>query len=97
MFDEEWTDVQREQYGRIRDAFMKTGMDRETAETYARRAIEARRARQVRLRRLPQDEPTKDELYLEAMRYDIAGRSKMDKEQLLEAVTNARQERSTRR
>lgn len=84
-----WTEQQLAQFARIRDGFLKTGFSPEDAERHARHTIEAAR---IRPRKPPPDpdNPTKDQLYREAMRYDIAGRSKMDKAELVKAVEGYR-------
>ena len=86
---DKWTEQQLEQFVRVRDGFIKTGFARDVAESQAARAIEARRRRPERPAADPSN-PTKDELYQEAKRYNIAGRSKMDKEQLHNAVCGHR-------
>ena len=91
MSDDGWTDKQLEQFLRIRNGYIKTGFDQETAELHAARAINAQPDR--RAGRRPNPEPTKDELYQEAVRYDIAGRSMMDKEELAKAVAGVRESR----
>jgi hypothetical protein len=84
-----WDDKESQQFQRIRDGFMKTGFSRDVAEAQARRLVERRRAMGERVR--PEGAgPTKDDLYLEAKRFNITGRSKMDKEALQEAVERCR-------
>jgi hypothetical protein len=80
-----WTEKQLLQFVRVRDGFLKTGFPRDVAEAHAHRTIEQTRRRQPKPEPDPTN-PTKDELYREAMRYNITGRSKMDKEQLANAV-----------
>lgn len=84
-----WTEQQLAQFTRIRAGFLKTGFSEADAEAHARRTIEEAR---FRPRKPPPDpaNPTKDQLYREAMRYNITGRSKMDKEQLANAVQGHR-------
>lgn len=81
-----WTARQLAQFAHLRDGFLKTGFDQDTAEAHAKRTIEQRPATRRRLI----EEPTKDDLYREAKRYNITGRSKMDKEALAEAVAKHR-------
>lgn len=81
---ERWSEQQQEQYRRVRDGFVKTGFSKDVAEAQARRTIEARRRMGEPMRRSA--EPTKDDLYREAMRFNITGRSKMDKDELAKAV-----------
>jgi hypothetical protein len=80
-----WTEKERQQFARIRDGFLKTGFSPEDAEEHARRTLEQARIRPRRPAPDPQN-PTKDDLYQLAKRYDIAGRSQMDKEELERAV-----------
>jgi hypothetical protein len=80
-----WTEKQLLQFARVRDGFLKTGFPLDIAEAHARRTIEQSRRRPQKPPSDPAN-PTKDELYREAMRYNITGRSKMDKEQLANAV-----------
>lgn len=84
-----WTERQLAQFARIRDGFLKTGFTEDDATAHATRTIEESRSRP---RRPPPDpeNPTKDQLYHEAKRYNITGRSKMDKEQLAHAVQGYR-------
>jgi hypothetical protein len=83
-----WNEKQLAQFTRIREGFIKTGFSPEDAEEHARRTIEEARIKPRR--RTDPENPTKDQLYREAMRYDIAGRSKMDKAQLVRAVEGHR-------
>jgi hypothetical protein len=83
-----WTEQQLQHFARVRAGLMKSGFARDVAEAQARRAVEARASQRPRKRH--SDEPTKDELYHEAMRYNITGRSKMDKSQLANAVEGHR-------
>ena len=86
---DKWTEQQLAQFARVRDGFLKTGFSRDVAESHAARTIEERRRQPERAPSDPTN-PTKDELYREAMRYDITGRSKMDKAQLHNAVQGHR-------
>lgn len=80
-----WTEKQLMQFVRVRDGFLKTGFPHDVAEAHAAQTIEQAR-RRPRKRQADPTNPTKDDLYREAMRYNITGRSKMDKEQLANAV-----------
>lgn len=82
--NDDWDAQQREHFRLIRNGLLKTGFSRDVADAQAARAIRERDARPERARR--SEEPTKDELYLAAKRYNITGRSKMDKEALEKAV-----------
>ncbi len=80
-----WTEKQLMQFVRVRDGFLKTGFPHDIAEAHAAHTIEQTRKRPEK----PPSDPanlTKDELYREAMRFNITGRSKMDKDQLANAV-----------
>lgn len=83
-----WNEKQLAQFARIRDGFMKTGFSRDVAEAHAARTVRERAEQPEKPRRSA--EATKDELYHEAKRYNIAGRSQMDKRQLADAVRTHR-------
>lgn len=85
-----WSEQQLQHFRRVRDGFIKTGFSKDVAEAHARRTVEQRRARGERPR--TSEDPTKDELYLQAKRFNITGRSKMDKEELARAVAGYRSE-----
>lgn len=85
---ERWSEQDMQQFIHVRNGFMKTGFSKDVADAQARRTIEARQAQGGRRRR--SEDPTKDDLYLEAKRFNITGRSKMDKEELSEAVQRRR-------
>jgi hypothetical protein len=76
-----WSEQQLQHFIRVRDSMVKTGFSHDVAEAQARRAVAARREPVKR-----SAEPTKDDLYRAAMRYNITGRSKMDKDELADAV-----------
>ncbi|MCW2921616.1 MAG: hypothetical protein JWL76_1490 [Thermoleophilia bacterium] len=80
-----WTEKQLAQFVRVRDGFIKTGFPEDVAAEHAARTIEQSRKRPKKAEPDPAN-PTKDDLYREAMRYNITGRSKMDKDQLANAV-----------
>lgn len=84
-----WTEQQLQYFVRVRDGLLKTGFSPEDAEQHAIRTVQQRIAQGEPRRH--SDEPTKDDLYLEAKRYNITGRSKMDKEQLERAVARHRE------
>ena len=84
-----WTEKQLAQFVRIRDGFMKTGFSRDVAEAHAARTLREREQQAPKPRRTEGE--TKDELYHEAKRYNIAGRSQMDKRQLEDAVRTHRE------
>lgn len=83
-----WTEEQLRYFLHVRSGLMKTGFSRDVAEAQARRTIE-KRMRQGGSRRRTEGD-TKDDLYQEAKRFNITGRSKMDKEQLAKAVQGHR-------
>jgi hypothetical protein len=91
--DDAWTEQQLAQYTRIKEGLRKAGLSEHEAAANARRTIEEARIRPGGRGRAISQEPTKDQLYREAMRYDITGRSKMDKEQLEHAVRENRRSR----
>jgi hypothetical protein len=80
-----WTEKQLAQFVRVRDGFIKTGFPHDVASAHAASTIEQSRRRPKKAEPDPTN-PTKDDLYREAMRYNITGRSKMDKDQLANAV-----------
>jgi hypothetical protein len=84
-----WTERQLAQFARIRDGLLKTGFSAEDAAAHARHTMEQARSRPRKPAPDP-EHPTKDQLYHEAKRYNITGRSKMDKEQLSHAVQGHR-------
>lgn len=85
-----WSTRQRYRFLRVRNALMKAGHTLEEASEQASRVINSRPDPRSG-RRVAEGESTKDDLYREAMRFNITGRSKMDKEQLEEAVRRRRQ------
>lgn len=91
-----WTDDQRRHYLRIVQGLELAGLSSDEAQEYARGTIEDMRIRPRKPDPDPNN-PTKDELYREAMRYNIAGRSKMDKDELFAAVRDHRSSVSTER
>ena len=82
-----WTEDQLRHFIRVRDGLVKTGFSRDVAEAQARRALQSRREPVKR-----SEDPTKDDLYRDAMRFRITGRSKMDKDELAAAVARYRDE-----
>ena len=76
-----WSEQQLQHFIRVRDSMVKTGFSKDVAEAQARRAVASRREPTRRI-----TGRTKDDLYRLAMQYKIPGRSKMDTEQLREAV-----------
>lgn len=85
----EWSDKQERQYRHIRDGYVKSGASRSEAEERAARTINARREARGETK-TGDGSPSKDELYQQAKRFNITGRSKMDKEELENAVAGHR-------
>ena len=85
---DKWTEQQLQHFIHLRSGLMKTGFSKDVAQAQARRLVEQRQREGDRERR--SEEPTKDDLYHEAKRFRITGRSKMDKEQLAKAVEGHR-------
>lgn len=81
-----WTEKQLAQFARVRDGFIKTGFSEDVAAAHAASTIEQTRRQRPTKKAPDPANPTKDDLYREAMRYNITGRSKMDKDQLANAV-----------
>ncbi|MCW2924924.1 MAG: plasmid stabilization protein [Thermoleophilia bacterium] len=84
-----WTDKQERQYRHIRDGYVKSGASPEEAEERAARTINARREAAGEAKG-GDGAPSKDDLYQQARRFDIAGRSKMDKRELEDAIAGHR-------
>lgn len=84
-----WNEQEQRQFTRIAQGLQRAGLSIEDAERHAYETVEAMRLRPRKPLPDPSN-PTKDQLYREAMRYDIAGRSKMDKAELLQAVEGHR-------
>lgn len=84
-----WSDKRERQYQHIRDSYLDEGLSRDEAEERAARTVNARREAAGEAKG-GDDSPTKDELYRQAKRFNITGRSKMDKEQLENAIAGHR-------
>ena len=87
MTTERWTEEDLRRFIRVRDSLVKTGFSQDVAEAQARRALAQRTEPERR-----SEEATKDDLYRDAMRFRITGRSKMDKDELAKAVAEYRRE-----
>lgn len=86
---EAWSDKRERQYEHIRDGYLEDGLSRDEAEERAARTVNARREAAGEAKE-GDDSPTKSELYEQAQRFDITGRSKMDKEELENAIAGHR-------
>ena len=84
-----WSDKRERQYEHIRDGYLDDGLSRDEAQERAARTVNARREAAGEAKR-GDGSPTKQELYAQAKRFDITGRSKMDKEELENAIAGHR-------
>ncbi|WP_306357508.1 MULTISPECIES: plasmid stabilization protein [unclassified Nocardia] len=92
----EWTDKQERQYEHIRKSERDQGASAQRAKEIAARTVNADRARsgqtkssggsRSRSRGRGSSGPTRDQLYEEAKKRDIHGRSRMTKAQLAKAL-----------
>jgi len=80
-----WTQKRERQYEHIKEGLLAQGRSEKKAEEIAARTVNKERARAGETKR-PSGGPTKAELYDEAKRRGVAGRSTMDKAQLARAV-----------
>jgi plasmid stabilization system protein ParE len=80
-----WSNKEERQYKHIRDSYEDRGVSKDEAEERAARTVNADRDASGRAKD-GDGKPTKSELYEQAKRYDIAGRSSMDKGELRRAV-----------
>ena len=93
------------QYEHVKEGYMDRGKDRDTAEEIAARTVNKERKEEGRTKQQrssrsgsssgsrsggSDDGPTKKELYAQAQKLDIEGRSKMDKDELQRAVKRER-------
>lgn len=82
---EAWSDRRERQYEQIRDSYEDSGVSQEEAKERAARTVNARREAAGEADG-GDGSPTKQELYDEARRLGIDGRSDMDKETLENAI-----------
>lgn len=79
------------QFEHIKEGYVERGEDEKTAEEIAARTVNKERREEGRTKEQRQSsrsggEPTKKELYAQAQKLDIEGRSKMDRDELQRAV-----------
>lgn len=91
-----WSDRRERQYEHVRDGYLEDGVSRDEAEERAARTVNARRDAAGEAKG-GDGSPTRDELYRQAQRFDITGRSKMDKEELENAIAGHRGGTGSRR
>lgn len=91
-----WTEHDEEQYEAVRDSLLEDGKSEKRAKEIAARIVNKRRRKEGRTPNTrtqgtgnpnkPYEVRTKDELYNRAKQLNIKGRSKMNKQQLIEAL-----------
>lgn len=91
-----WSNKDERQYEHIRDSAEDRGVPEDRAEEIAARTVNKHRREEGRTPNqttqgtgnpnLPYEERTRDELYNLAKDRDIEGRSKMDKDELIQAL-----------
>lgn len=95
-----WTDKDERQYEHVKDSALDRGRSEDKAEEVAARTVNKRRRSEGRTpnRRTTGtgnpntrlEDRTKDELYNRARELNVAGRSKMSKAELIEAIRQRR-------
>ncbi len=91
-----WSEKDERQYRHVKKSEKKRGRSTRRAKEIAARTVNKERAEQGRTQARRRsasrnlDEQTKDQLYREAKKLDIHGRSKMNKGQLARAIAKAR-------
>lgn len=93
---EAWSNKRERQYEHIRDSYIEDGASKDEAEERAARTVNARRSASGEAKD-SSNAPSRDELYEQAKEMDIEGRSKMDKEQLENAIAGHRGGTRTKR
>jgi hypothetical protein len=88
MPQQAWSDKRERQYEHIKDSERKQGRSLKRAKEIAARTVNKERARsgEARSGHASPRGRTKEQLYNEAKRMNIAGRSRMNKQQLQRAV-----------
>ncbi len=91
-----WSDKDERQYEKVKESALEDGRTQKRAEELAARVVNKQRREEGRTPNSRSegtgnpnsslDERTKDELYNRARQLDIAGRSKMNKKQLVAAI-----------
>jgi len=84
MPQQAWSGKRERQYKHIKESERKRGVSTKRAKEIAARTVNKERARTGEARESSQ--PSKEQLYNEAKRMSIAGRSRMNKQQLQRAV-----------
>lgn len=84
-----WSNKEERQYEHIRDSYKDKGVSATEAKERAARTVNADRDATGRAKD-GDGKPTKDELYSQAKKLDIDGRSDMDKGELRRAVAGAK-------
>jgi plasmid stabilization system protein ParE len=95
-----WSNKDERQYEHIKDSSLERGLPDDTAEEIAARTVNKRRREEGRTpnRRTtgtgnpnrPIEERSRDEIYNRAKELHISGRSKMSKDELVEAIRHTR-------
>jgi hypothetical protein len=95
-----WTDKDERQYEHVKDSALDRGRSEDKAEEVAARTVNKRRRSEGRTpnrrttgtgnRNTRLEDRTKDELYNRARELNVAGRSKMSKAELIEAIRRRR-------
>jgi len=100
-----WSDKDERKYEHIKEGYEERGVSKDEAEERAARTVNKGRSEEGRTREQREgrgsrsrsssrsrsgDEPTREELYAQAKKLGIEGRSKMDKDELKRAVQRKR-------
>jgi len=95
-----WSNKDERQYEHIKDSSKERGVPEKRAREIAARTVNKHRREEGKTPNkrtqgtgnpnLPLEERSRDELYNQAKELDIAGRSKMNKGELVEAIRHAR-------
>jgi hypothetical protein len=81
-----WSNKRERQYEHVKESERKRGRSAKRAKEIAARTVNKQRARTGEARRSSRRGRTKEQLYDEAKRMNIPGRSSMNKQQLQRAV-----------